>query len=58
VKLIKTMQEFREILKRNYSTAVFGFFQENEIISEDEFGYGFPLDSWGQFYASAENLRG
>jgi hypothetical protein len=52
------MQEFREILKRNYSTAVFGFFQENEIISEDEFGYGFPLDSWGQFYASAENLRG
>jgi hypothetical protein len=50
------MKEMKHALETNVNTVVFGLFNTNDIVDDSFEGYS--IDSWGQFQAAADSLRG
>lgn len=56
VRIIQQMSELKAALENTMQTTVFGLFRDIDVV-EDE-GEGYSIDSWGQFSAAADALRG
>lgn len=59
VRVIKTLVEMKKSLQNQISTAVIGFFSENEdMMIEEENAESYSVRPWGQFQAAADSMRG
>ncbi len=53
---ILSVKEMKGWLEKISKTAIFGFFEEEDMIDDTTEGYA--IDAWGQFLAAADSLRG
>ena len=56
VRMIDSTVQLKAALEDTAHSTVFGLFRNEDIVEED--GEGYSIDSWGQFSAAADALRG
>lgn len=62
VKIVKSLADLKQRLEKNTKPAVLGFFDKAKVEETDADGDvdsgGYAMDTWGQFVAAADSLRG